>query len=70
MTEKNNHENNLPANLGKPAQRALDGAGITSLEQVTELNEAELMKLHGMGPKAMDQLRVALKEQGLSFAKD
>jgi ERCC4-type nuclease len=70
MTEKNNHENNLPPNLGKPAQRALDGAGITSLEQVTELNEAELMKLHGMGPKAMNQLRMALEEKGLSFAKD
>jgi DNA-directed RNA polymerase alpha subunit len=70
MTEKNNHENNLPPNLAKPAQRALDGAGITSLEHVTELNEAELMKLHGMGPKAMNQLRVALEEKGLSFAKN
>lgn len=60
----------LPAKLSKPAQRALSGAGITHLEQLTEMTEAELMKLHGMGPKAMQQISDVLKENGLSFAKE
>ncbi|MGG1575237.1 DNA-binding protein [Fictibacillus sp. NRS-1165] len=55
--------------MSKPAQRALAGAGITGLEQLTDLTEAEVSKLHGMGPKTMEQLRVALAEKGLSFAK-
>lgn len=28
------------------------------------------MKLHGMGPNAMDVLRHALRERGLSFAME
>jgi DNA-directed RNA polymerase alpha subunit len=60
----------LPAKLAKPAQRALSGAGITYLEQLTKMKEAELMKLHGMGPKAMQQISDVLKENRLSFAKE
>ena len=58
----------FPARLSKPAQRALAGAGYTRLEQLAAVSEAELMKLHGMGPKAIGMLRDALAEQGLSFA--
>ncbi|MCK6256366.1 DNA-binding protein [Fictibacillus sp. KIGAM418] len=64
-----NLESDFPPKLAKPAQRALAGAGFTRLEQLVHLNEAELSKLHGMGPKAMEQLRTALEEKGLSFAK-
>jgi DNA-directed RNA polymerase alpha subunit len=59
----------FPARLAKPAQLALSAAGITHLEQLTELTEYDLMKLHGIGPKAMDQLRSALYEKGLSFGE-
>ena len=68
---KNEHqepESDLPAGLAKPAQRALAGAGYTRLEQFTKLREAEVMRLHGMGPKALDQIRRALAAKGLSFA--
>lgn len=61
--------NDFPANLASPARRALIGAGYTHLAQLTMLNEADLLQLHGMGPKALGQLRDALTEQGLSFAK-
>jgi len=54
--------------LSKPAQRALASAGYRRLEQLTGVREAELMRLHGMGPKALDQLRQALGAKGLSFA--
>jgi DNA-directed RNA polymerase alpha subunit len=59
-------ESDLPK-LASPAQRALAGAGITRLAQLTKMSEADLLQLHGMGPNAMKTLRLALKEKGLSF---
>lgn len=58
----------LPAGLSKPAQRALAGAGYVRLEQFTKLTEAEVLKLHGMGPKGVKMIRGALSEKGWSFA--
>lgn len=60
-------KSNLPK-LAKPALRALAGVGISRLEQFTEVSEAEVMQLHGMGPKAMESIRQALKEKGITFA--
>ena len=68
---KNEHqepESDLPAGLAKPAQRALAGAGYVRLEQLAEISQAGVMRLHGMGPKAFDQLRRALAAKGLAFA--
>lgn len=56
--------------LAAPAQRALAGAGYAHLEQLTKVTEAELGKLHGMGPNALKTLRQALTDKGLSFASD
>jgi hypothetical protein len=61
-------EGDLPPGLAKPAQRALAQAGISRLEHLTKLSAAEVLRLHGMGPKAMDQLRRALAAAGQSFA--
>jgi predicted flap endonuclease-1-like 5' DNA nuclease len=58
----------LPRAIGNPATRALASIGITRLEQVTEIREPDLLKLHGMGPKAIRILRATLAERGLSFA--
>lgn len=52
---------------GAPAQRALESAGITTLKQLTNVTEAELLQLHGMGPKAVRILRETLQANGLSF---
>ncbi|MBS4196227.1 DNA-binding protein [Bacillus sp. FJAT-49870] len=54
--------------IAKPARRALAGAGYERLEQLTKVTEAELLRLHGMGPRAIEQIRQALAEKGLSFA--
>jgi len=62
-------ESDLPAKLSQPAQRALAGAGIKSLKQLTRFNEAEIKKLHGIGPNAMKQLHEALTAKGYSFAE-
>lgn len=60
----------LLPNLASPARRALAQAGITQLEQLAAMHEADILRLHGMGPKAVDQLRSALAAKGLSFAKE
>jgi hypothetical protein len=65
MTQANG---GFPDKLSQPAQRALASAGFTRLEELTTVSEAELGKLHGMGPKAIRQLRDALAERSLSFA--
>lgn len=56
--------------LAASARRALIGAGYTRLEHLAKVKESEVMKLHGMGPNAMEVLRTALRERGLSFAMD
>lgn len=61
-------ENDLPGGLSKPALRALENAGITRLDQLTRSREADLLHLHGVGPKALDVLCPALAARGLSFA--
>jgi len=68
---KNQHdqqESNLPTELSNPARQALVGAGYVRLEQFTSLSEAEVLRLHGMGPKGIDVIRRALQARGLSFA--
>ncbi|CAG9621832.1 helix-hairpin-helix domain-containing protein [Sutcliffiella rhizosphaerae] len=62
-------ESDLPSKIGKPATRALVRAGYLRLEQFTELTESDVLKLHGMGPKAMGIIKDALEEKGLSFAR-
>lgn len=57
----------LPA-IGRPATRALTTAGITSLDAVAARTEAELLELHGLGPRALRLLREALAAQGRSFS--
>jgi DNA-directed RNA polymerase alpha subunit len=63
-------QSDLPAGLARPAQRALQGAGYVRLEQLTRVSEAELKKLHGIGPNAIEKLRQALDAKGLSFADE
>jgi DNA-directed RNA polymerase alpha subunit len=60
-------ESDLPK-LASPAQRALAGAGIQRLDQLTKLSEEQLKQLHGIGTNALRQLRQALRAKGLSFA--
>lgn len=53
--------------LSAPARRALEGAGINTLEKLAQYKEAELLALHGLGPSAIPKLRKALEEKQLSF---
>jgi predicted flap endonuclease-1-like 5' DNA nuclease len=58
----------FPPGVAKPAQRALASVGVTRLDQVTRFTRAELMELHGMGPKALQSIEEALRRQGKSLA--
>lgn len=65
--QTNAQESDLPK-LAAPAQRALVGAHIQNLKQLTKYSEAEIKELHGIGPNALKELRRALAAKGLSFA--
>ena len=60
----------LPAGLSAPARRALAGAGVRTLDDLARGTEADVLRLHGMGPKAMGVLRQALADRELSFVED
>ena len=61
-------ESDLPVELAAPARRALVGAGYLRLEQLSRVSETKIKQLHGIGPNALKQLRLALSAKGLSFA--
>jgi hypothetical protein len=56
------------AGLAAPARRALTRAGYTRLEQLNGASEAELARLHGMGPNALKTLNGKLGARGLRLA--
>lgn len=62
-------EYDLPR-LAAPARRALTGAKIENLSQLSKMTEADVAALHGMGPNALATLRAALAASGLGFRKD
>ncbi|WP_214105737.1 DNA-binding protein [Acrocarpospora catenulata] len=57
----------LPPAIGKPATRALLGAGLTTLAQVATRTEKELLALHGVGPRAVRILSESLTQKGMSL---
>jgi hypothetical protein len=61
-----NKTSELPR-IGAPATRALNNAGVLSLENLTHWTEDELFALHGVGPKAIRILREHLDDLGLAF---
>lgn len=62
-------ENDFPKGVGKPAIRALIGAGYTKVEQLKDVTEKEILDLHGVGPKAIQVLKKELASKGLEFKK-
>jgi len=54
--------------IGRPATRALELIGVTTLEAAAERSEVELLALHGVGPKAVRILKAELEARGLEFA--
>lgn len=59
-------ESDLPR-IGAPATRALASIGVTRLDQAAGRTEAELLALHGFGPRALRILAEALAARGMSL---
>ncbi len=55
--------------LAKPAQRALVNAGVLTVVALSKKSEAEVRAFHGMGPKAVVELKLILKSHGRKFPK-
>jgi uncharacterized protein YdhG (YjbR/CyaY superfamily) len=55
------------AKLSAPAQRALEGAGIRTIGDLSARTEVELLALHGFGPSSIQTLRKELAAAGLHF---
>jgi DNA-directed RNA polymerase alpha subunit len=54
--------------ISGPANDALAHAGYTHMEQLTQVTEKDILKLHGFGKKGMGILKQAMAEKGISFA--
>jgi len=61
-------ESDLPAGLGAPARRALLAAGYHLIAQLDGVRESDIGQLHGIGRQALNLLRRALDDKGMSFA--
>lgn len=70
MPDARNSADDLPAGLSSPARRALTRVGYTSLDKLAIVRESELTRLHGMGSKAIGQIRVALATRGQGLAEE
>ena len=57
----------LPSGLGAPAERAFAQAGYARLEQFADVTEKDVLRLHGVGPRAIRVLRGALQAHDLAF---
>lgn len=53
--------------ISRPANDALLRAGYTSLEQLAGVPAADLLQLHGFGPRGIRILQAALEERGLTL---
>lgn len=53
-------DHELPPAIGRPATRALLLAGISTLDEAASRSDAELLALHGVGPRAVAILRESI----------
>lgn len=67
MQDSESVECEFPQSIGKVARRELGVHGFTRYDQLTEVSAAHLLKLHGIGPKAIRILAEELNSRGLSF---
>ncbi len=55
------------ATLSSPARNALIHYKIDTVKKLAKYTQAEILKLHGVGPASLPALQKALKEAGLTF---
>lgn len=60
-------ESEFGPSIGKVAKRELAAHGWLTYEQLTTTTPQELLRIHGVGPKAVRILTEELAERGLAF---
>ncbi len=60
-------ESEFPASLGKVARRELAANGITRFDQLSSFTASDLLRIHGVGPKAVRILSDELAARGSGF---
>lgn len=68
MTQDDPPASELTPRIGKVARRELAVHGITTYDQLTRVTTADLLAIHGVGPKAVRILEEELAAQGVAFA--
>ncbi|GHH58606.1 helix-hairpin-helix domain-containing protein [Lentzea cavernae] len=63
-------EPEFPRTIGKVAARELAAHGYTTFDSLTAVSAKELLKIHGVGPKAIRILGEELAAQGKTYAAD
>jgi DNA-directed RNA polymerase alpha subunit len=63
----NKPESGFLSMLSNPARNSLVANGITTLTELSQYSEQEILKLHGIGPRSIPTLRKVLMDAGLSF---
>lgn len=53
--------------LSAPARRAMENAGIQTLQQLANYSQKEILQLHGIGKTSLPVLAKALEAAGLGF---
>lgn len=53
--------------ISAPAGRALDGAGLHTLNDLAEITQKQFMQLHGMGKHGLRIVTEAMDRAGLKF---
>ena len=53
--------------VSRPAQRALEAAGFSTMEELTQVSDKQLLGLHGFGPKGIRMLNAELSKRGLAI---
>ena len=62
-------KDNFLSLLVAPARRALENNGITTLEQLSQYTEREILSLHGMGKSTIPKLQKLLADHQLTFKR-
>lgn len=65
--QSNESKSEVFSSLAKPAQRALNAHGVTSLTGLSMYREDEVLRWHGIGPSSIPKLKWALADHGLAF---
>ncbi|SMD43973.1 hypothetical protein SAMN00777080_2587 [Aquiflexum balticum DSM 16537] len=67
--EERKPKDNFLSLLVAPARRALENNGITTVEQLSEYTEKQVLSFHGIGKSSIPILQKILSNNNLTFKK-